>query len=115
MTDAHGGAIPRYAERGASQHATADARLTFKLAVRHLAPLQTAAAPDRLKGLSSTIAQRFLPNFCILCVYSYSEEERIISGYWGQWQRWNIDRPANIVYSQHLGVRNCVAAPRSRA
>lgn len=27
-------------------------RLTFKLAVRHCALLQTAAAPDRLKGLA---------------------------------------------------------------
>ena len=40
-----------------------DARLTFELAVRHRALLQTAAAPDRLKGLSLTLAQRFLPEF----------------------------------------------------
>ena len=50
-------------------------RLTFKLAVRHRALLQTAAAPDRLKGLNSALAQRFLPEF-LYSVCEYSQRRR---------------------------------------
>ena len=40
-----------------------DARLTFKLAVRHCALLQTAAAPDRPKGPSCSL-QKFSSRNC---------------------------------------------------
>lgn len=46
----HGGAKPQHKEYSVPT-CKGVRRLTFKLAVRHSALLQTAAAPDRLKGL----------------------------------------------------------------